>query len=241
MLLKNKVLYGKEQAFGAMAMGLLLCFIWSASAHCAPKDLGAHAQGQSFENFSIDIPHQWTVYKEESLVVLSHPQRLCALSAMVVPHQNVPFREMVISFYQNLQGKNGRDVDGGMTFDLKHNTDMPAVTRLVHVGPYFSAVTVMGHCEKYKSTVYSLRILDENAKVFEGGARAYPYLGEDAEKSYEAFKKDLKEKAAAAKIAAEKAAQEKAAQEKVDSEKAAAEQEVSEETSSEQVVFDKQN
>ncbi len=178
-----------------------------------------------FEHFSIDVLEGWNVHSDETVITLSHPKRLCALSVMAVLHQDVPFRELVIAFYQNLKGKNLRSVDPGTTFDLDNDTDMPSVARLSENGPVFSAVTVMGQCEPFTDMISSLVILDENKKPYANALRAYPLLGEAGKKEWEESKKlaaertkKAREEQAAQKAAAEKAAQ-KAAKEKAEQEK----------------------
>ncbi len=187
-MLDNFSLYLYKIARQFCLLGLVLPCLYSAPALAAQK--------QTFEHFSIDVLPKWTVHKDESVVTISHPQRSCALTIMVMPHQNVAFRELGIAFYQNFHGKQARDVDGGMTFDLITENNMPSVTRLSTTGPLFCAVTVMGQCEAYDDMVYSLRILDENKQPYVDTARPYPLLGEDAKKSYEAAKQALAQKRA---------------------------------------------
>ncbi len=159
----------------ALGLSALLLLLW-----CVLTPAWALAQGKmehkAFHYFSIDVPHGWYVHKDEEVITFTKPQQGCAITVMILPQMEIEFRELGISFYQNLQGHSPMNDDGGMSFFMKTQYDVPGIVRLASNGNYFSAVTAIGQCEAYENIFESLLILDENGIVVPITMRPYPLL-----------------------------------------------------------------
>ncbi len=154
----------------------ILCSITLMCSVFAPW---AQAQVQRFATFSIDVPQDWQIHDVAGAVTFTHPQKICSIDVLVVPHQDVAFRELGIAFYQNLKGKSPKEEEGGMSFVLNNEYEIPARVHLSQQGIYFTGVTVIGHCVQYKSVLTSITLIDAEGSFFTPSSRLYPLLEAD--------------------------------------------------------------
>ncbi len=137
---------------------------------------GVKAMAQPFQNFSLDVPSTWHLEQEVDSYSFYTPQKDCVFNIIVTPHQDTTFREFVIGFYQNLQGKHAKNVDNGVTFDMITPHNIPGKARVSMQGEHVAVVTAVGQCFAHTSILYSLRILDAQQRPLEGNTRPYPLL-----------------------------------------------------------------
>ncbi len=126
----------------------------------------AHAEVKRFATFSMDVPAHWTVHEEGGAISFKHPELLCTIDVLIVPHQDVPFRELGIAFYQNLKGTKAKDEGHGMSFQLRNAHNIPSHVFLSTQGPYFCGVTSIGNCIAYESALASITILTDTGEAF---------------------------------------------------------------------------
>ncbi len=134
------------------------------------------AIAQDFDTFFLDIPNGWGIEKDENAYRFIHPQKKCIINILVSSHQDVTFRELVIEFYQNLQGKNAKNDDNGISFDMTIEDDIAGKVRLSFQGDNFAAVSALGQCADYQDVLSSLYIFDANKKPLLNADRPYPLL-----------------------------------------------------------------
>ncbi len=134
---------------------------------------------KNFGNFSITIPDTWQVSQDVNTYVFTAPQATCAFSVIVAPHQDTPFREFVIGFYQNLKGAHAKNIDNGVTFDTHMLEKVSGKARVTMQSKNFAVVAAMGQCFEHNEILHSLVILDENKQPLKDSTRPYPLLEND--------------------------------------------------------------
>ncbi len=159
----------------ATGWGVLGFFLW-----CLGLPLATFAQEavehKGFHYFSVDVPKGWYVHEDKEVMTFTEPQKKCSVTVMVLPQMEIEFRELGISFFQNLQGYAPSGDDGGMSFAMKTENEVPGFVRLASNEGYFSAITAVGQCKPYEHVFESLLILDENGIVVPITSRVHPYL-----------------------------------------------------------------
>ncbi len=159
----------------AMCLSALGLFLW-----CLGLPLVATAQEavehKGFHYFSMDVPKGWYVHEDKEVITFTEPQKKCSVTVLVLPQMEIEFRELGISFFQNLQGYAPSGEDGGMSFAMKTENDVPAFVRLASNEGYFSAITAMGQCKSHEYIFESLLILDEKGIVVPITSRIHPLL-----------------------------------------------------------------
>ncbi len=142
--------------------------------YCLAVALGtgtAHAEVRDFVSYSIDVPANWHVEQEGVGVSLMQAEERCGIDIVAAPHQNVPFRELCIFFYEQLRGTGAKGDDDGFTFTSQNEYNLPSTVRLTLQGETFLVVTVSGNCNNLQNVVKSLTTKAQ-------GARPWPVLPE---------------------------------------------------------------
>ncbi len=134
---------------------------------------------KNFENFSMTIPDTWQISQDVNTYVFTAPQATCAFSVLVAPHQDTPFREFVIGFYQNLKGAHAKNIDNGVTFDMHILEKISGKARVTMQSKNFAVVATIGQCLEHNEILHSLVILDENRQPLKDSTRPYPLLEKD--------------------------------------------------------------
>ncbi len=120
-------------------------------------------------HYVIHVPTDWSVEKNDSAAIYMHPQQRCAITISLAPHQGVPMRELGIAFYENLHGTKAKADDDGMTFSLRTESSINAITRLTYQDTNFMLVTATGSCENLQKILQSIALPYS-------GPRPYPLL-----------------------------------------------------------------
>ncbi len=129
----------------------------------------AHAAVRDFEEYSIDVPATWRVHEDGVSVSLMQKNEQCGVDIVLAPHQNVPFRELCIFFYERLRGKGAKGDDNGFSFMSQNEYAIPSSVRLTLQGERFLVVTASGSCPELQQVAKSLRMKAD-------GARPWPVL-----------------------------------------------------------------
>ncbi len=164
--------------FGSLRIAIALLLLWCCAflGTMIEPLMQSKAWAQNFDAFSIDLPSDWAYAQDIDTYAFTAPQESCIVTVLIAPHQDTTYREFVIGFYQNLQGKNAKNIDNGFTFDMTIPNDVSGKVRVSMQNENFAVVSAMGQCFPYKEVISSLRILDKNKQPLQGNVRPYPLL-----------------------------------------------------------------
>ncbi len=116
------------------------------------------AFAKDFERFGMEIPAGWYTERDGDGFRFLHPENNCIINVLVGNLQEAPSREIAIALYQGLNGKNAKEIDGGFTFDMKNEDNIPGRVRFTYYAETFSAVSAIGQCYPFQQYLSSLVI-----------------------------------------------------------------------------------
>ncbi len=144
------------------------------------KSVVPSLSAKDFGRFAMDVPSGWSVDQDENLFRFIHPENHCIFNVLVGDLQESPSRELIISFYQGLNGKNAQNIDGGVSFDMITKDNIPGRVRFSANSQIFTVVSAIGHCYPYQNFFSSLVIYGNHEKedryALEDIQRPYPLL-----------------------------------------------------------------